>query len=305
MKCVFSLVDNEPIEPRSPVLAAKGSGHDPFRALFGVVATVAAAGLLANSGFAQTSAKQDEFVPQVGQAGKDVIWVPTPESLVERMLAMAKVTAKDFVIDLGSGDGRTVIAAAKKGATALGIEYNPNMVALSQRNAAQAGVSDRAKFMKADIFETDFSKATVITMYLLPDLNIRLRPKLLDMRAGTRVVSHAFTMGDWDPDERAEVESRSAMLWIVPAKVQGEWMFKGPEQGFDANFDQKYQHVSGTIKQGRSDVKIDDGKLDGDAIAFNYTDGAKRYRFTGRVVGDEIRGGLDGSAGNWVGSRKH
>src|SRR5262250_82501 len=125
-----------------------------------------------------------EFQPQVGQEGKDVIWVPTPQALVNKMLDMGKVTAKDFLIDLGSGDGRTVIAAAKRGAKALGIEYNPDMVELSRRNAAKEGMSDKTEFIEGDVFEADFSKATVITLFLLPDLNLRLRPKILDMTPG-------------------------------------------------------------------------------------------------------------------------
>src|SRR4026209_2437785 len=146
-----------------------------------------------------------EFEPQVGQEGKDVIWVPTPQALVDKMLDMAKVTAKDYVIDLGSGDGRTVITAAKRGAKALGIEYNPDMVELSKRNAAKEGVSDKANFMKADLFESDFSQAQVVTMFLLPDINIRLRPKILNLKPGTRIVSNTFTMGDWTDDETATV----------------------------------------------------------------------------------------------------
>src|SRR5262250_3520007 len=134
-----------------------------------------------------------EFQPQVGQEGKDVIWVPTPQALVNKMLDMGKVTAKDYVIDLGSGDGRTVITAAKRGARAMGIEYNPDMVELAKRNAAKEGVSSRATFVKADLFETDVSKATVITLFLLPDINLRLRPRILDLKPGTRVVSNTFT----------------------------------------------------------------------------------------------------------------
>src|SRR5438093_5979181 len=154
----------------------------------------------------QTQTQTKPFEPQVGQAGKDVVWVPTPQALVDKMLDMASVTAQDFVFDLGSGDGRTVITAAKRGATAVGIEYDPNMVELSQRNAASAGVNGKATFMKADLFETDFSKATVITMFLLPSINLQLRPKILDMKPGTRVVSNTFTMDDWQPDEKATIE---------------------------------------------------------------------------------------------------
>src|SRR6188508_1564033 len=169
-----------------------------------------------------------EFQPQVGQDGKDVIWVPTPQALVDKMLDMAKVTPKDYVIDLGSGDGRTVITAAKRGAKALGIEYNPDMVELSKRNAAKAGVTDKASFMKADLFEADLSPATVITMFLLPDINLKLRPKILNLKPGTRIVSNSFTMGDWNADDTAVVKEGcvsycTAYLWIVPAKVEGTW----------------------------------------------------------------------------------
>ncbi|HYA30368.1 MAG TPA: class I SAM-dependent methyltransferase, partial [Acidobacteriota bacterium] len=163
-----------------------------------------------------------EFQPQVGQEGKDVIWVPTPQALVDKMLEMGKVTEHDYVIDLGSGDGRTVITAAKRGAKALGIEYNPEMVELSRRNAAREGVSNRASFTKADLFESDFSQATVITMFLLPDINLKLRPKILTLKPGTRIVSNSFTMGDWSADDTVNVKDNcisycTAYLWIVPA----------------------------------------------------------------------------------------
>src|SRR5436305_7534513 len=170
-----------------------------------------------------------EFEPQVGQEGKDVIWVPTPEGLIAKMLDMAKVTAADTVYDLGSGDGRTVITAAKRGARATGIEYNPDMVELSKRNAEQAGVGGKAEFKKADLFETDFSQATVITMFLLPDINLKLRPKILNLKPGTRVVSNTFTMGEWEPDAKADLSSScgasycNPLLWIVPAKVAGSY----------------------------------------------------------------------------------
>src|SRR5438093_7313181 len=171
---------------------------------------------------------KDEYQPQVGQEGKDVIWVPTPQALVDKMLDVAKVTPKDYVMDLGSGDGRTVITAAKRGVKAQGIEYNPDMVELSKRNAAKEGVNNRASFTKADLFESDFSQATVITMFLLPDINIKLRPKILNLKPGTRIVSNSFTMGDWTADETVSVKDScvsycTAHLWIVPAKVEGTW----------------------------------------------------------------------------------
>src|SRR3989442_8685572 len=172
--------------------------------------------------FAQVQAAQEEYQPQVGQEGKDVVWVPTPQALVDKMLDMAKVTPKDYVIDLGSGDGRTVITAAKRGSKALGIEYNPDMVELSKRNAAREGVSDKANFVKADLFESDFSQAQVITMFLLSNINMKLRPKILDLKPGTRIVSNTFDMGEWKPDQSSTVpEGNSwctAHLWIVPAK---------------------------------------------------------------------------------------
>src|SRR4029453_29599 len=197
--------------------------------------------VIPTSGFPQAQPAQD-YKPEVGQEGKDVVWVPTPQALVDKMLDLAKVTPKDYVIDLGSGDGRTVITAAKRGSKAHGIEYNPDMVELSKRNAAKAGVSDKASFVKADLFESDFSQAQVITMFLLPDINIRLRPKILNLKPGTRIVSNSFTMGDWTADETANVKEGcasycTAHLWIVPAKVEGTWKMPQGELALT----QKYQ----------------------------------------------------------------
>ena len=231
--------------------------------------------------------KQQPFQPQVGQHGKDVVWVPTPQALVEKMLDMAQVTPQDFLIDLGSGDGRTVITAAKRGARAMGIEYNPDMVELSKQNAAKAGVSDRAEFMKADLFDTDLSKATVITLFLLPDINLKLRPKILELKPGTRVVSNTFTMDDWAPDETARVEDDctswcTALFWIVPAKAAGVWAWTGGE----LTLTQTFQMVSGTLKNGGGPTEIADGRLRGDRISF--TAGATTY--TGNVNGTTIEG---------------
>ena len=212
---------------------------------------------------AQAQTAKDEYQPQVGQEGKDVIWVPTPQALVDRMLDMAQVTPKDYVMDLGSGDGRTVITAAKRGAKASGIEYNADMVDLSKRNAAKEGVGDRATFVKADLFESDFSQATVITMFLLPDINIRLRPKILDMKPGTRVVSNSFTMGEWTADETANAVSGcgswcTAYLWIVPAKVEGTWQLPQGELALKQNF----QMISGTLKSGNSSTPISQREIE-------------------------------------------
>jgi SAM-dependent methyltransferase len=237
------------------------------------------------------------YEPSVGQAGKDVVWVPTPEPVVEKMLDLAKVTKDDFVMDLGSGDGRTVIAAARRGARAMGIEYNPDMVALSKQNAAKAGVGDRATFVKADLFETDLSKATVITMFLLPDINMKLRPKLLDLKPGTRIASNSFTMEDWNPDESVTVsdcESSwcTAHFWIVPAKVEGTWRLADGE----LQLKQQFQMVTGTFR-GRP---ISDGRLRGDELTF--TAGGTRY--SGRVNGREIRGQVaGGGGGGWTATR--
>ena len=187
-----------------------------------------------------------QFEPQVGQEGKDVIWVPTPQALVDKMLDMARVTPKDYVIDLGSGDGRTVITAAKRGSKALGIEYNAEMVELSKLAAAKEGVSDKASFVKADLFESDFSQAQVITMFLLSSINLKLRPKILDLKPGTRVVSTTIHMGEWKPDESATIPNCNswctAHLWIVPAKVNGTWKLP---QG-DLTLKQTFQTISGT-----------------------------------------------------------
>ena len=239
------------------------------------------------------------FEPEVGQEGKDVIWVPTPQALVEKMLDVAKVTPRDFVIDLGSGDGRTVITAAKRGAKALGIEYNPDMVELSKRNAARAGVSDKASFVNADLFESDFSQAQVITMFLLPDINIRLRPKILDLRPGTRIVSNSFTMGEWSADETVTVKGDcvsycTAYLWIVPAKVDGRWRLGDGE----LMLKQSFQKFTGSWRRGDKNTLIADARLNADQISFSI--GATRYH--GRVSGDSMEGTISGG-GQWKATR--
>jgi precorrin-6B methylase 2 len=243
------------------------------------------------------------FEPEVGQTGKDVVWVPTPQSLVNKMLDLAKVTPADFVIDLGSGDGRTVITAAKRGTRALGIEYNPDMVALSQRNASKEGVSDKATFMKADLFESDFSQATVITMFLLPDINLKLRPKILDLKPGTRIVSNSFTMGEWQHDRSVNAtESEgcqsycTAYLWIVPAKVGGSW--KLPEA--ELTIKQNFQMITGTLKAAGKSTAIK-GRMSGDQITFKA--GNAEYR--GRVAADVMKGTFKAGSGSgeWSATR--
>src|SRR5881628_792288 len=241
-------------------------------------------------------ARAQQYEPHVGQEGKDVIWVPTPQALVDKMLDMAKVTPKDYVIDLGSGDGRTVITAAKRGARALGVEFNPDMVALSRRNAAKAGVSDKATFVEADIFRSDLSPATVITLFLLTDLNLKLRPTLLTLKPGTRVVSNTFRMGDWEPDQTVELGCDTyctAYLWIVPARVEGRWK---TAQG-ELVLKQEFQKVSGTLNSGNVAMPISRGNLSGDQIRFV----AAGAEYRGRVNGNTIEGTVKsaGKSADW------
>jgi SAM-dependent methyltransferase len=241
------------------------------------------------------------FEPKVGQRGKDVVWVPTNQHLVDKMLDMAKVTASDYVIDLGSGDGRTVITAAKRGATARGIEYNPDMVALSKGNAEKEGVTGKATFEQADLFETDLSRATVVTMFLLPSINLKLRPKLLDLKPGTRIVSNSFDLGEWTADETASVKEDcmshcTAYFWLVPAKVEGTWQ---TPQG-ELKLEQKYQNVTGTLSKGNVIAPVS-GRLAGDAIVLT----AAGVRYSGTVAGDVIAGksNADGKDADWKATR--
>ena len=236
---------------------------------------------------AQSVAPQEDFVPQVGQPGKDVVWVPTPDILVNQMLELAKVTPQDFVMDLGSGDGRNVIAAAKRGARGVGVEFNPKMVELSRRNAAAAGVADTALFVEGDMYQADISKASVMALFLLPSNMLELRQKFLDLKPGSRIVANTFGIEGWAPDETVTVQQDcsswcTALLWIVPAKVGGAWRLGDG----DLVLEQEYQMVKGTL-DGRA---IADGRLRGDQIRF--TVGATEY--TGRVVGSRIEGGVRG-----------
>lgn len=258
--------------------------------------------MIAASAFAQ-AAGSTEYQPMVGQEGKDVIWVPTCQLLVDKMLDIAKITPEDYVIDLGSGDGRTVITAAKRGTRALGIEYNPDMVALSKRNAAGEGVTDKAQFIQGDLFESDFSQATVITMFLLPEINLKLRPQILGLKPGTRVVSNTFTMGEWTADETATVEGSdcsiysTAYLWIVPARVGGIWKLP---QG-ELTLMQSFQTFSGTLKSGANTVPVTNGKLSSDLISFSVGDA----EYTGRVSGSIMQGTFKsgGSTAQWSATR--
>jgi hypothetical protein len=237
-------------------------------------------------------AQESTFKPEVGQAGKDVVWVPSPQVTVERMLELAKVTPQDFVMDLGSGDGRNVIGAAKRGANALGVEYNPDMVALSKRLASEAGVAEKAQFVQGDMFVADISKANVMALFLLPSNLLRLRDKFLDLRPGSRIVSNTFSIQDWTADETVTVENCeqwcTVMLYIVPAKVGGKWQI-----GSDVlELKQEFQMVSGTLTSGSGQPTPVTGQLRGQEFTLKAGDRS----ITGRVQGDQIDGTLTDGA---------
>jgi SAM-dependent methyltransferase len=255
---------------------------------------------------------QQKFEPQVGQSGKDVIWVPTPDDVVERMLTMVQLGPNDIHFDLGAGDGKIAIAAAKKGARATGIEYNADMAKYANAQAEKAGVAGvgpgKAIIRQGDIFVTDFSQATVITLYLLPALNMKLRPQLLSMRPGTRVVSHSFTMEDWEADEISSIDGRRAYFWMVPANVMGSWNFDASGQKSDLTFEQTFQKINGTVTLGPVHAGLRDARLRGFNIAFSYVDpqGVRRD-FTGRVNGPRMEGSFrdeKGAEGRWSASKK-
>jgi len=258
-------------------------------------------------------AQPKDFKPHVGQQGKDVVWVPTPDEVVERMLNMAQTKPEDYVIDLGAGDGKIAIAAAKKfGARSLGIEYNPDMAALAQRNAQAAGVQGKAQIVQGDIFVTDFTQATVLTMYLLPSLNMKLRPQILAMRPGTRVVAHAFNMEDWEADESSDVDGRRAYLWIVPASVAGRWALElsgtGASEKLSLNVDQKFQKIEGVAYLGSTLAGLREPRLSGFRISFAYVDNhGVRRDFAGRVTGSTMEGSFrtdSGAEGRWTATKK-
>ncbi|ARP89142.1 SAM-dependent methyltransferase [Bordetella genomosp. 9] len=256
------------------------------------LACVAVGMALAALASAPASAQEGKpYVPMVGQEGKDVVWVPTPQPVVDRMLDLAKVTPQDRLLDLGSGDGRTVITAARRGLRAQGIEYNPKMVELARRNAQEAGVADRATFITGDLFKANLTDATVITMFLLPSINEQLRPRLLQLRPGTRIVSNSFGMGDWQPDQSTSVQGGcehycTALLWIVPARVGGNWRMGQQE----LRLTQKYQMLSGTLDA----APIVNGRLDGRRISFT----ANGVRYSGTIEGTTMQGTTSGGA-NW------
>ena len=251
---------------------------------------------------------QNRYQPSEGEAGKDVKWVPTPAKLVEAMLDLAKLSPDDYLIDMGSGDGRIVIAAAKRGAHALGIEYNGSLVELSKRNAEMEGVASRASFVQGDIFESDFSKATVITMYLLPEINLKLRPQILQMQPGTRVVSHAFNMDDWEADQTSIVAGRKAWFWIVPARVDGLWEWQAASGEASLTIAQTFQKIEGSLSIKGKRIPLKNAKLRGSQISFAAGESpATMHQYSGTVAGDFIRGIEKAGAGSgirWTAQRR-
>jgi len=237
----------------------------------------------------------------------DVPYVPTPRDVVALMLEVANVQPSDYVIDLGSGDGRIAIAAVRdRGARgAMGVDIDPVRIGEARGNAEEAGVADKVKFRNQDLFETDFSKASVLTMYLLPHVNLRLRPKVLDLAPGTRVVSHAFDMGDWESDAHRQVGTYDVYLWIVPAKVDGQWRFSEPDGDLAVEFRQEFQKVHGTAeKDGQAPLPLT-GELRGSVIRFAIGEGSEVRQHVGRVRGDSIVAiPEDGSVQGWRASRR-
>lgn len=250
-------------------------------------------GLLA-SGCASV-ATDPNYKPTRGQSGKDVIWIPTPPELVDKMLSMARVTAQDKVFDLGAGDGIIAITAAKKfNANAVGIEYNPNMAEFARRKVAEAGVQDKVRIITGDIFKEDFSSATVLTLYLLPELNLQLRPTILQMKPGTRVVAHAFDMEEWQPDDTASAALATAYLWIVPAPVQGEWSVSlDGNKSARLQLQQTFQNVGGSITVDGRTLPLLGARLRGEDLSFQFRgDGPSVSSFSGKVNGGRLSGTL-------------
>ncbi|MGF1621030.1 MAG: SAM-dependent methyltransferase [Rhodomicrobiaceae bacterium] len=237
----------------------------------------------------------------------DVPYVPTPTSVVERMLELAEVKDGDYVLDLGSGDGRIAIAAAKRGATAMGVDIDPARVTEARENAKRERVDDRVTFEEQDLFDTDFSKADVLTLYLLHSVNMKIRPKILsDLKPGTRVVSHAFSMGDWEADHHEKVQGRDVYFWIVPAQVDGQWQVKNGDQDIAVTFEQSFQNLSGTATIDGKEVPIEDGKIRGDRVTFTIDDGSgKPGTLSGRIEDGRItpEEQQSGSVDKWEANR--
>jgi len=240
----------------------------------------------------------ETYVPQRGQMGKDVMWLPTSDDLVLKMLDAAKVGPQDELVDLGAGDGKIPIAAARQfGARAWGIEYNKDLAALAQRNAQRAGVAERVRIVHGDIFKEDFSKATVVTMYLLEELNAQLRPTILAMKPGTRVLSNTFSMGDWEPDQVIRVTNGTGYFWTVPANVAGLWTLSGLDEKSNATLklDQNFQRIGGTLTLQGKTQNLLGARMEGSALHFSFinADGllkAVKVIVNGQVLSGEVTG---------------
>jgi SAM-dependent methyltransferase len=270
-----------------------------LRRVVGACALLVAWAVPASHAQQPVAASEYAYEPVIGMPGKDVVWVPTPPAVVEHMLDMAKVTPKDFVIDLGSGDGRIVIAAARRGAKGFGVDLNKDLVQLSNEEAARLGLSDRARFLVQDMFQTDLSPASVLTTYLLPHLNVRVRPQLLrQMKPGARVVTYSFHMGEWQPDAVAQVNGLTVHYWVVPAAAMGTWRWKHDGIGFtreyEMNVRQSFQFISGSASSKTGFAYLRDMKLEGDRISFTLTEEAgsalAQTRYEGRIDGDTMVG---------------
>lgn len=254
----------------------------------------AAAALLAGALILPAAAQEDE------RPGLDVIYVPTPHQVVKRMLELAKVGPNDIHYDLGSGDGRIVIAAVKdfKAKKGVGIDLDPQRIKEANENLAKAGVGDRVTFLRKNIFETDFSEANVVSLYLLSTLNLKLRPTILDMKPGTRIVTQSFSMADWDPDHKESVAfddngykgTRTVYLFIVPAKVEGKWSLEDGARKIELDLKQSFQRLNGNATIGGKTAAIKDGKLDGANIVFTLEIDGKAVKFEGKVDGNTITG---------------
>jgi phospholipid N-methyltransferase len=235
------------------------------------------------------------YAPVQGQAGQDVIWIPTPEGLIDKMLTVANVTQQDKVFDLGAGDGIIAITAARKyGAQSVGIEFNPDMAQFARRKVAEAGMTDKVRIITGDIFQEDFSSATVVTLYLMPQLNLKLRPILLNMKPGTRIVSHAFTMGEWEPDESLAYRHSQGYFWIVPAQIEGAWVMTGLDGGpIRLNISQSFQNIGGTLTRDSQTFSMLGARLRGDEVKFQFiTPDRKVHAFSGRVDGRRLTGNV-------------
>ena len=249
--------------------------------------------LCAGAAFAQSPAPA---APQLGQVSKDSVWVPTPERMIRRLMQLADVTPQDLVIDLGSGDGRMPIHAAKHfGARAIGVELEPNLVELSERSAREQGVADRVQFLKQDLYEADLSKATVLALYISPGVMAKLKPRLLQLAPGTRVVSHHFTLGDWEPDETVRVENRTGYLWVVRANLAGTWSVATGADRFEMRVSQDHQQLTVLGTRGGKSIHVLGARVRGTEVRFTAFDAEGNTRhYNGRIDGDRMSGDSEG-----------